>query len=184
MKIKFTLTVTFALACLANAHNFNEFTSNVSNKRYGWFGKRTRIANAKKQQHITKKEDDLIHRHDMHSFTGTEGIDHHCDKGAADDEVKKPKSHNKKLLQMSDNLLKRHAMHSYTSLEGMDHFAATKSTDQHDDDNAPTLRNSRRRKIDHFRNPHVTAKPVKQVQEKRAEEYQGESLPRTIYFNH
>jgi hypothetical protein len=82
MKIN-NIHITILLSLLCEVHcrhgNENEVTSKISSQRGGWF-RRRRIDNANKN--------DLIHRHDMHSFTGTEGIDHTSDKGAvAEDDV-------------------------------------------------------------------------------------------------
>jgi hypothetical protein len=122
----------------------------------------------------------------MHSFTGTEGIDHHSMEDTGDNEVHGPRRAHKKMLQMSDNLLRRHDMHSYTSLEGMDHMVPSKSIEQHDEVDAPAspVRNSRRGRIDRARSPRAATKPVKQVQQKHEGEYPGKSHPHAIYFNH
>jgi len=174
MKISVALTLAFAFSYSANAHHCNEFTSNVSTQApYGWFGRKRRVANPSKQQ-VIKQEEDLIHRHDMHSFTGAEGIDHQSDKDGGDYEVQRPRSHRKMLKTMSDNLLRRHDMHSYTSLEGLDHTdSSSKSVDEQKYANVPTaVQNSRRRRIDRFRSLHATStiKPVKKVQQKYKEE--------------
>lgn len=178
MKISDALILAFTFTVCVNAHHCNEFTSNINTQQHGWFGRKRRVA--KNPSKLDTIEEDLIHRHDMHSFTGAEGIDHHSSNDTGEDVALKPRAH-KKMLQLSDNLLRRHDMHSYTSLEGMDHVVSSKSVDEHDKADTPAaVRNSRRRRIDRSGSPRAATKPVKQVQQKHDGNYPGESYTHTI----
>jgi hypothetical protein len=66
-------------------------------------------------------EEDLVHRHDMHSFTGAEGIDHHTSDSGLSGPTSRRSGGHKSVLQTNNNLLRRHDMHSFTGTEGIDH---------------------------------------------------------------
>jgi len=179
MKLTFVLVLTSALTANA-AHHCNEFTSNISTPRKFWMGGRKHTDETHEEE-----QPDLVHRKDLHSWTGAKGIDHHlreidCDKN------RRPHAH-KEVQRASSDLIHRHDMHSFLGIEGLDHH--TESETLSEPHETPVAKHARRR-LDRSRTPNL----VKAVKDDRVKvvktlnkDVPGERLDRlssTVYFNH
>ena len=145
--MKLSTTALIIHVVTVNSHHCNEIPCFWSRSRTG----RSRMHGA--ATIAANSELDLIHCHDMHSFTGTEGIDHELDAGknAAACEQGKSRGH-KHVMKTKSDPMHRQGMHSFTGFEGMDHSDAVESS----------VMKQTRRRVDNFRTHHQT-KTVKEV---------------------
>ncbi len=121
MKMQMHILILSAVA--VSGHHCNEY-------QCAFFNKNT--PKAPKSDEIDGYEN-LMNRHDMHSFTGAEGIDHEnlTRRSASPKRWGKSGGHKSVVqtkLQTSTNLIHRHDMHSFTGSEGIDH-SPTKEND-------------------------------------------------------
>ena len=176
MKLTSALVISSALLPAHAAHHCNEYTSNISGPRKSWM-------NGGRTDQETEQEPDLLHRHDMHSYTGAEGIDHHVEERDGD-ECKRPRAH-KKMIQASSDLIHRHDMHSFLGAEGIDHHTESNTLDKPTETHV--VKHTRRR-LDRSRTSN-SGKSMNYSSNKATKTVQvdvpaGEGLSSTIYFNH
>jgi len=139
MKLTTALVISSALSAHAT-HPCNDFISNLSGPRKFWMNKRRTDQETEQEQ-----EPDLLHRHDMHSYTGAEGIDHHLkdrDRDACNECKRSPRAH-KKVMQASSDLIHRHDMHSFLGAEGINHHTEGDFLDEPAE--TPVVKHMRRR---------------------------------------
>ncbi len=105
----------FMTVAVAAAHHCNEFQCAFFDGK-----KHTSKAAPGMVDKTSQPEDDLVHRHDMHSFTGAEGINHQTPDSGITGRRSRQGGH-KSVAQTNNNLVLRRELHSFTGSVGINH---------------------------------------------------------------